>query len=110
MSKKEALIVTVMVVVAFIGAMVGMALLIAPSIQGSSPTPEQQYVQEVRDVFAHDDLVPDQDLIKVGEQVCVALFLRTDEETIVGVGVLNGIAAEDMTTVIEAAKKHLCDK
>lgn len=108
MSKRLIAIIAV-VAAAVLMSMAGMAIMLAPYID-AGPTPEQQYVQEVRAVFAHDDQVPDADLIKVGEQVCVALFLKTDERTIVDVGVLNGIAPADMATVIGAARKHLCDQ
>ncbi len=73
-------------------------------------TPEQQYVQEVREVFLGYEDVSDRSLIKAGVSACDGLAKGLSRSQIYDIGTQVGWTLRETKALVAAAEKNLCNE
>lgn len=107
MNRKN-VILGVIVGLAMAAAVVGLAMIVAPSIH-DPVTPEQHFVQEVRAVFPEAEDT-DREIIKIGLLTCSVIKADATKDLMQDVWVENGYTPREVKVVVTAAKKYLCNQ
>jgi hypothetical protein len=79
----------------------------APAVTGPSLSPEQLFVQEVRQHVAVEGET-DRSIIDFGLTVCTRLRAGDSVDKLVGVGLTFGFTENEMKSLIGAAQSHIC--
>ena len=105
---KRAVIVVAIAVAMFAGIVVLSIGIASASVP--PPTPEQQYLQEVRSAIVDADEATDRDLLYVGVSACRALASGIGEDELIAIGPKHGLTIREIKAIIGTAKQYLCDE
>ena len=92
----------VAVIALSVGALTGF------SVFGAGPTPEQQYVQEVRSSVLGLEDVEDRLIVSLGVSTCGASQRGGSNEELYEAGVENGFTMRESKVMIDSALRLLC--